>query len=118
MSKQQTFFEISEIPPHLQERYWEIINERISKMKQSMLDSVCTFIELYDNSENRFSFEHEIYNGFDKLGTFWFSIDVELPFEMKVRLNQIISDFTLVAMSLTNAIRCFPEPRETEGEQQ
>lgn len=115
----KTFWEISDIPPALQERYYGIISDRIFNMKKSLLESVEALIGLYKRTDGNFVFEQEIYYGFDKLGEFVDIVDIELPFDLKVRMNEIIGDYIIVAMSLANAMRQVERPQQpTEGEQQ
>jgi hypothetical protein len=107
-----TYLEIKDLPIDAQQSVYLKIVDAYYRHQENLMGAVEALDDLYNSQDNVFALLRKL----DYEDDFYASMNVNLPFDVKVRLNQIIQDFRLVAVALCNSDISIGKPQTETGE--
>lgn len=121
----ENYFEISDLPVEVQQRYHKIVWERFHEMQESFIKCVDALDALWNSRDGEFVLQQEII----KPGTLPITVSgvlskelrVKLPTGMRFSIDETVNNFRQLAIALANVPLNLGEPVQTEtnkGEQQ
>jgi hypothetical protein len=120
----ENYFEISDLPVEVQQRYHKIVWERFHEMQESFIKCVDALESLWNSREGEFVFRQEVVKpGLPIVvsGVLWKDLRVKLPTGMRYSIDETVNNFKQLAIALANVELNLGEPVQTEtnkGEQQ